>query len=915
MVFDALSMLGKGNNDAEAALIPGDDWIDKLKFAFHEADLGNKGAVTMEEWMGSRLRFVVSNEKLTDEAFREFFLQVDANGDNVITWHELADYLMGQQRSMNSAGFDKKLRLVNIGPDLGKTRKYKRTTRCLRVMFIGYLEQMASLTQSALSFWTWNYELERQFTDTGEFVDFCYLKTQVRLAIAKATRCVIFYDLKTHTKLPFYVSATIDRTIIPKLSLRQSRKIMTRMRKEQSPLFHIPTAIEATFDEPLFYVGDQEGRIEVFKVFLSPIDNFTWEVERVGQRKIHKAAVTQIRHVPDLDGFVSSSDDGEIIIWTFREETASFLISYQFSVPGNLSIPMFVYDNRTNSIVFATSAHTLGCWKVYTNQRVFKDVPHSQTISAMASVQISQDASFIVTVSENKFFSTYIAPALELTGNWPLPYHHSLCAPTNAFFMKGNLYLVGSYLSCWQCQSADCDGLQPHVGHVVAALANDVFARVISCDDRGDMLNWEFANGKRSLHFELEEKDATLNCMQSDQLGRRLVLGYSNGTVKVLAASSGSVLASADKGVVNNGCNWCVFATLDKKRYIVAANGEKQIMLFEDSIGEKLVFLKSYRSHQELISRLVTLKDEYLLSIGMGHEMFLWDGKINIPCLRFEVPNNPTCATDTCLPDRFAVGDVAGLIHIMSLTMPTPIQTVNPFGMSKVIPITAITATKVAPFLAVGNRYGYIRMIQIKEESLILRPLFRGHPEAIEALSVSEKYQFVVSCGRDDEIRLWFIHPFGYIGELGKHRKWEIGDKSTWPEKPLDLDPKDFSAPEQLDDSDHEISRFETASSTPQIEPEPALAKSDEKSSYEPITGIQSFSQLMEELEALCNTGRERDYMIEQHNRITKRSGPSPTKLMCYDDFVTERELENTSQTLTKLRSTKFQRKFKLPKK
>jgi hypothetical protein len=62
-------------------------------------------------------------------------------------------------------------------------------------------------------------------------------------------------------------------------------------------------------------------------------------------------------------------------------------------------------------------------------------------ISAIASVAISEDASFVATVSGNNFVGIDIPPQLELTGSWYMPSHYQNCPPMTAIAMEDCLYL------------------------------------------------------------------------------------------------------------------------------------------------------------------------------------------------------------------------------------------------------------------------------------------------------------------------------------------------------------------------------------------------------------------------------------------------------------------------------------------
>lgn len=928
----------KDRVSAEREAIPGENWVEKLRSAFGEVDRKNTGQITVEKWMMSRLRFLISSEIMSDERLKEFFVQIDANCDNIISWTELIEYLMAQQRSLNANNFDKKLRLVHVAPSTEIARKFRRTTRCLRSMYIHFIEQIVSLTESAMYFWTLDCELVGQFTDVGNFTDFCYVRSQGRLAITKENRYVIFYDLRTRTKCPFYLAASIETSIIPSLSYLESRDIMSKMKKTKAPLFHVPTAIEALPNDPNICVGDQEGRIELFKIVAVRGERFPWKVVKIGMKRVHKGCVTQIRYIAALDGFVSSGDDGSIAIWNFTKERGKFMLSYTFEEPERLPITSFVFDERTKSIIYSTPSHWFGCWKVFSTQRVLKETP-GQMISAMVIVDISEDASFVVTVSEGNFIATYTSPQLEMTGSWFMAYHHNASSPASALHMNNQLFLVGNYISCWNCQTADSDGMKPHFGPLLGAVANDVFGRVVSCDEAGDILNWEFETGNKGFYFSFRENDSTVTSIQGDQMCRRLVVGYSNGSVKIISTNSGSILAALPKGTVDGGCNCAVFAQMASAKCVVVASGRKQVVIFDDVAGSGIHFSRAYLGHREHISKIINMKNSYILSMGMGRELFLWITKSQSPHVKFTLPNDPSCMADLPTPETFVVGDVAGYIHICSVSSDIPLVTVKPFSVNKVVPVTALTTSLTIPVIATGNRLGYVALLDLNDENLKNVVTYRAHLEAIEMLSISDKFRVVVSSGRDDEIRVWCLEDGAYIGELGKHRKWKLGDRSTWPKPPLEIDPTDFVGEStQEEDAMHEVTQ-ETVRSrgSPQSErssPRPSPQKrkdvpimlddDDDLSVYQPLTAprfsAQAITDVLEELEEVCISGRDHafDYVSMRPRRSeTSRESVIPKKrIMCYEDFIPKQELEDAARNVRQLRATKFQRPFRaVPKK
>ena len=915
--------------------VPGNNWVEKIQFAFNEVDVDHKGYITLDQWMNSRFGQIVTKEILTGEKLMEYFLQIDSDSDHIISWGELIDYLTVQQRLISADTFDRNLLLVNVAPDLETAHKFRKTTSCLRVIFVNFIEYIITLTESALIFWTLDCKPSSQFTDPDGFIDFCYLSCLSRVAIATKTRKIIFYDMKTKAKMPFSIKATIDNKDVNGLSLNDSKEKLARFKKQpRPPLFHIPTSMCSNPEEPYIYVGNQEGRIEIFHIFPSKKIKYAWDYERVKVKILHNAAVTYMTYIPSLSSFASSGDDGYIYIWQYEKNSKLFNISLSFKEPLNVPINFFVYDERSNSICYTMPYHCIGCWKLFSQQRVIRETP-SQMTSTMALITISQESSFIITISTTNLISIFTPPNLELISNWFMNTHHHLVAPSGSIFINNHLFMIGNYISCWRCQTSDSDGMVPHQHPLLGALSNDIFGRVVTFDETGDIYSWNILNGNKVLSLSLAEKDAIVTSIKSDNFSRRLVIGYSNGKIKVVSINSGSLLRDTGKESLDGGCNSAIFATVLSNKYIVAASGRKEIIIFDDIPVKKMRYIKKLRGHTEHISNIYNLKDSFILSIGMGKEMFLWNHKSISPVCIYHIPNDPTAFIDIKQSKRlFAVGDSVGFLYILDIENPNPISTINVFKMNVKSPISALASSSNFSLIATGNREGYIKYLFINkidvnnssnEEQISFTEgnPFCAHLDVIETLSISEKYSVIISAGRDNEIRLWTIDPLRFVGVLGKHKKWILEDPNTFPEMPFHINEELFQVEEKKEpENPHKkLFHFDVRDSENSTEVVYSSVKNLdilEASNlvYNPITkprfSYENVKSMQRELEEVCLIGRERPRIVDKLMRVK----PSQTviqgkKLMQFGDFVSNEEIENTQKMVGQLRSMSSHRKRK----
>jgi hypothetical protein len=292
----------------------------------------------------------------------------------------------------------------------------------------------------------------------------------------------------------------------------------------------------------------------------------------------------------------------------------------------------------------------------------------------------------------------------------------------------------------------------------------------------------------------------------------------------------------------------------------------------------------------------------------MGREIFLWDDKNLLPRMKFILPNDPSAAADLPSDGHFIVGDVAGMIHLMAIRNSRPIRSAHPFQMHKVVPITALVAH--AGLVFVGNRLGYVRFLELDGGSLIPSHLFRAHSDGIEMITVSEKAGFIVTSGRDNEICVWCIDPFAFIGLLGRHDKWRLDDRETWPTRsPCEIDPNDFAQVEEEQEAVPvpEVSRFAAA---PQLDDDEILLDFDSKGSPDRPLTVPQPSEILSELEHVCLAGRKTEAIAQQLEKVRpdQAAQPEGDRLMTYEDLIPTPELEVTVRTLNRLRNLRFKK-------
>ena len=852
-------------------------WIDELRQAFADADSSGSRSLTMEQWLSSKLNTLVANDILDNKQMMDFFNCVDTNCDSKISWDDLVEYLLTHGNSFRlQASSDKKMKVTFEAPDEKIMRKTYRTARIRKMLHLEAQGRIVTLSDSTFTVWkSSDCVLVHSVTDKDGFVDCCVVPSMAKIAVAKPNRRIVFLDIRNFEPMKMVISGSAVESDVPKMTEEESERAVTTGKASDLPLFNKPKAIIGHPELNVLFVGDEEGRVEVFRMFMTRNARHGWAWERLNVRTVHHDAITQISYLPDKDVYVSSSLDGSIVIWKYKAAENAFQKVYRFRNTEKLAITSFAYDSQTSDIVYVTTAHYFGVWRTFTEQYEHIETP-SQVVVTLAIVQLSSEASFCVTISKDNFVSIYRMPNLVQLSNYYMGLQHALCPPTYALAVKYHLYLGGAFLSMWRCDDCTSEGLSAHASPIVSAIRNEMFDKVISVDRGGDLHIWDIENGNKVFSASIKQGDSEVRCMALDTIQRRLGVGYSDGLCHIVAANSGTVLSVIDRSYFDGGCNAVVFGTVLNTSRIICLSNNK-IVMFEDMSGNRVNFIRKFVEHSEDVSKVLILKEKYMLSIGSGSEMFLWNVSQQHPILKYHLDVDPSTALDIPDdPDKFLVGDVAGNIHMMSISSPSVVGSIAGFGLVTKSSVTIMSMHK--DQLIAGNMHGYIKVYKHIGEDFRDVVRFRAHTEAIISISVSETHGVVITAGRDEEIRIWRLEPFALVGELGKLSRWNISTPSSYQSTtPLPDDPNhfvDLSVKHNTPPKDEPVQHTSNLSDTSEEIQVPPFSFAD-------------FSTAINDIENLCYTGRKYVRLAESkpdNVPLTSRPVPPPslvnTKMM-----------------------------------
>ena len=833
--------------------IPGEKWVDKLKYAFNEVDSTNSGKISKEQFLKSRLQYVISNEPMSLSQVSSFFDQINASNDSTITWDQLSDFLMAQQQAEMILATEQNLTIEYVGPEPSVWKQYKRGGRIIKVFYIVAIDNYAVLSDKALNFWDpKTCTISRTFSENEEFIDMALIPSFSRIAIAKANRTVIFYDIRSFVKAKEFISASEVPGDLRTSSKDTAIDIERKLSALDLPLFNKTTALGSWNAKPFLFVGDQDGYIEVFLIETNIALKSKLQITKLSLTRIHSSDITRIMYVDALESFASCSHDGSIKLWKFDEATSSITVINSFKFP-DLRLSWIEFVAQTKEFVAITTSHCIAAWRSFTRIWKICETP-GYPVTTLIPISISREESWVLTINSNNLVSTYLMPGLNKVDNWYLPTNcHSVCAPSASFIYEGKLFFVGIYMSCWKILCGNSDVAKPHKNAIVGlAISSD--SKVASIDRSGTIFLWELSTGKKVRQLNVPDSECvSLAAFDSDC--KKLAVAVDDGSIMMLSANSGSILGKIESKNLFGKITAVAFGDLGKNQSLFVSCVSKVIYKFDIITGNRFRYQSSYAGHTEQISFMCVLKKFYLLSIGEGRELFVWKSKSNP--IKYAFDDEPTVACD--IPNnqiQFIVGDVAGRIHIMSVNSTDHFSVIDAFCMTKEIPISSLCISK--RILAVGNNLGFVRVIAINE-TLELKEIIRTNTDVVKYMATSDEFDILVTAGFDAEMAAYSFVDSLFVGRFGKNKLWNFSKRDTWiKEQPTPSIPYLFRSEEY--DSDDDIEK-EYSFNEREVSPADIHSINANKAKNSPILpqqqeefSVSSCRRVIDEVEEMYNT-------------------------------------------------------------
>lgn len=510
------------------------DDLLRLKREFIKADSDGSGELDIEEFCATVQALFGRSDQ---EFLTQLFMKIDANSDGSVSYDEFLSFMLlaqnGATRMENEAS-QNKLAECKITELHKSAFSHEMPVGSITVV----PENDTYITvgrDGTFSAWTRGMLKFCSSMKTGSMAtNVAYMAGLRRLVIANADYTISFYDSSTFK---------LDKKL---------------------PVATLPLCVCAWMekDRDFFAYGDELGKAHIFS-------------HKKLELSLHKDWITKMEYNHDLGALVTASADGTVKITEVvnRAQTKMTLKGHQRGVNGfgwcshmdvlatcGLERHLNVYNPGYPAPIFRLYGHTA---------QVVDVVPGGQT------QLISLDAEQVIKVWDVRTMACIQSIAA-------FKNEVSLNAFSIAFDDQSGCLVVGDY-GCikWPVAMNPVASGTSHDSPISAMVYNEAFSIVISCDESSTVRVWDITTGKPTYFFAEAHGTAKINAAALDNLGRRLVTGAQDGTVKVWNFSTGVCLQNCIPTAPGE-VTGVIYARDPLLKAVVAGGWSRKITLWPD---------------------------------------------------------------------------------------------------------------------------------------------------------------------------------------------------------------------------------------------------------------------------------------------------------------------------------------------
>ena len=779
-------------------------FLSLLRHAFDKADVEKEGSLTFEQWKSSHLRKIIQDGALNHDEFAMLFKKIDANSEGRVDWENLVHYLAkdvsSQQNHKPNEAVNFIAKFATVTPKKSQVHREMVST----VLISNKTNEYITIASDSVRFWRQtDLIFTRSIADNVKYQTGLVFDLLQVLAVATSNRKLIFYDLETLNKLQIEVNASPSPNVLKKMTKEEAVKTLGMLDSLHPELYNMPSYLHVSELEyeaqpdPLFFVGDDQGSIEIFRLSAPKRRAGTdFKCNRLTKIFPHTGCVTQIATLKLKNCYASSSVDKTVKFWSFNSLNKSFQVLQVFN--SDESIMSFTYSYVQKVLATTGISRDAFVWSEDSARKIFKLGAHYNAVTLITDYVTTSGDKYLLTMTNKKEFRIWDSQNYRLVKEFA---DRQILHPENrysagVFDPRRKVFVAASNCpALWGenlVGNAECEDITTHTRPIIGTFYAPEFNQLITVDSMCCIKTHDIETGHLIVthlnNHEEQSKDVATACLDNSK--RRLITSTFDNKVTIWNYNSGFVLGEPEldgKLLIST----MIMGKNDGKDMLIRAGWDKVIYSYIEVEKGNFEPQRIFQGHSDDISFLAFCKEGFISATFSG-EICTWNLTLNKVSGLVKMMTG--IESMLVIKDYLIVGDSSGFIYIYTLPRLVEHSCLFSQDLSVSVALSSMFYDEKESFLYVGDTLGYMKKWKVKFDEIngiVLEKagFWRLHRDEITSISLLSD-GFIATTGVDNCVRMW-SPDFDYVGVYTDNSKWDTKDKETWiVEKPFEMDPK-----------------------------------------------------------------------------------------------------------------------------
>ncbi|XP_028599198.2 cilia- and flagella-associated protein 337-like [Podarcis muralis] len=565
--------------------------------------------------------------------------------------------------------------------------------------------------------------------------------------------------------------------------------------------------------------------------------------------KVHNDWVTKIQYIPSMESVISSSNDdctALVIGYVSRTKNvkhrlktlmgSSNVSHNKFAPPATASparrfqcdesvfkvhkgVKTFDFCRESNILVTGGLDRNIRLWNPYvpgwpiailrghTSPIGFLCIAHGST----NIFSVSLDSTIKVwDIEDHSCLLTVMPKASQIRGEMEACY---FSPDLQALYVAAETF---GLLQFQYKENQNQDSGTSHNKPIFCCQYNQQLQHVISCSEDSVIKMWDLKTGQLVVKVCEAHGGAAVTCMALDTIGKRLITGGADGSLKKWDSSTLGYMHTIKQATSSaDEVTACTYADLYDNRYIISVGWGRKISIFlefqdiDDEVVEgsypQLDWIRSMeQGHKDDILCVASCPPHFLATSSFDGEVLIWNLVSGHLCSRLHAVDRAAREGET---EDLTINKIIFLLSRLEKKKTAAMLVASGprgyiafwniygrgnlfayFSSSKERSTVSDMAVDDKDFLlCAGDQLGFLHIWNIAEYAIngpeakppVLLHSWNTHNCSITSICLMNEHQLLLTTSLDYNAKLWSLKG-EYIGTFGQREPWNIKEKSSW---------------------------------------------------------------------------------------------------------------------------------------